>query len=598
MPPKQVVKTGGKKVSNSAAKPPAAAKQVAPRKPQSCTPAKTRGGAALTVGGKGVASKVTAPKAKGVKTKSPTAKDEKKDVGKKVWTKEDDMAKRIQIFYRHYRSKKLKLELRKKEEEYNNLMEKLQREAYLEMVKLEQERAEKERQREEERRRREREEAKRVKRMLEAAFDGEDKEIGAVLDEVLRLHDPSSPIALLARARHRMVECRDPHGNTPLSEAGAGGHWSTIGLLLELGADPNSRGQYGRTPLYRAAFGGYLEAVKVFLQNGADPRIVADDGATPMQVSANAEVEQTLKQWDVSTTEQLLVVVEQKRLKRLEEENHLRTQEEGEIQILIDEAEREHSAKQNQLRKAYEELNKRIFEHDEAIGVKPEVTLQAIHDAEDFLEQSKISADKAKQKLQEIKMKLRMKRSEYCQEQEEREEEIADKCDVMINIKELDDVLMKDVGGKIKASGKWPLIVDPGKRAQLFLRYRDTNYLTACDPVHMTSETVRMAILGALRYGKFVVIDLLDIEDMWTVITQKFDDVYPGLLLDIMKKDILNEDRYTKLMRPGDSEDYSPKKFITSHLEGFGFVVISQLFTPPPDVAQFCYVIRIHTPVA
>ena len=34
------------------------------------------------------------------------------------------------------------------------------------------------------------------------------------------------------------------------------------------------------------------------------------------------------------------------------------------------------------------------------------------------------------------------------------EEEIADKCDVMINIKELDDVLMKDVGGKIKASGK------------------------------------------------------------------------------------------------------------------------------------------------
>ena len=41
-----------------------------------------------------------------------------------------------------------------------------------------------------------------------------------------------------------------------------------------------------------------------------------------------------------------------------------------------------------------------------------------------------------------------------------------------------------------------------------------------------------------------MVIDLLDIEDMWTVITQKFDDVYPGLLLDIMKKDILNEDRF------------------------------------------------------
>lgn len=34
-------------------------------------------------------------------------------------------------------------------------------------------------------------------------------------------------------------------------------------LLIDLGADPNCKGQYGRTPLYRAAFGGHLEAAKV-----------------------------------------------------------------------------------------------------------------------------------------------------------------------------------------------------------------------------------------------------------------------------------------------------------------------------------------------
>ena len=34
------------------------------------------------------------------------------------------------------------------------------------------------------------------------------------------------------------------------------------------------------------------------------------------------------------------------------------------------------------------------------------------------------------------------------------EEEKADMCDATINIKELDDVLLKDIGGKIKASGK------------------------------------------------------------------------------------------------------------------------------------------------
>lgn len=36
-----------------------------------------------------------------------------------------------------------------------------------------------------------------------------------------------------------------------------------IRLLIQLGADPNVKGQYGRTPLYRAAFAGHLDAVKV-----------------------------------------------------------------------------------------------------------------------------------------------------------------------------------------------------------------------------------------------------------------------------------------------------------------------------------------------
>ena len=34
-------------------------------------------------------------------------------------------------------------------------------------------------------------------------------------------------------------------------------------LLVQLGADPNVKGQFGRTPLYRAAFAGHLHAVKV-----------------------------------------------------------------------------------------------------------------------------------------------------------------------------------------------------------------------------------------------------------------------------------------------------------------------------------------------
>lgn len=116
-----------------------------------------------------------------------------------------------------------------------------------------------------------------------------------------------------ARRRQRRVallECADPRGNTPLSEAAAGGQPRAIQLLAELGASPNCKvcsgraggraspqprawlraplpqGAFGRTPLYRAAFGGHLEAVEVLLKLGADPRVYADDGSTPAQVTA------------------------------------------------------------------------------------------------------------------------------------------------------------------------------------------------------------------------------------------------------------------------------------------------------------------------
>lgn len=56
--------------------------------------------------------------------------------------------------------------------------------AYLQMVRLEQERAEQQYKREEEERRKKREQAKRIKRMLEAAFDGETGEIKCLLSEV------------------------------------------------------------------------------------------------------------------------------------------------------------------------------------------------------------------------------------------------------------------------------------------------------------------------------------------------------------------------------------------------------------------------------
>ena len=56
--------------------------------------------------------------------------------------------------------------------------------AYVHLARLERQRAEQEREQEEAARKRKREEMKRIKRILEAAFDGDTQEIKAVLKEV------------------------------------------------------------------------------------------------------------------------------------------------------------------------------------------------------------------------------------------------------------------------------------------------------------------------------------------------------------------------------------------------------------------------------
>ena len=46
-----------------------------------------------------------------------------------------------------------------------------------------------------------------------------------------------------------------------------------------------------------------------------------------------------------------------------------------------------------------------------------------------------------------------------------------------------------------------------------------------------------------LRYGKFVVLDLLDIEEAWAAIQTKFDVVKKNLLSDLMSKELMKGEK-------------------------------------------------------
>jgi ankyrin repeat protein len=52
-------------------------------------------------------------------------------------------------------------------------------------------------------------------------------------------------------------------------------------LLLDHGADPNTRGDGGFTAMHTAAQNGDAELERLLLDRGADPAAATDDGRTP-----------------------------------------------------------------------------------------------------------------------------------------------------------------------------------------------------------------------------------------------------------------------------------------------------------------------------
>jgi len=62
-----------------------------------------------------------------------------------------------------------------------------------------------------------------------------------------------------------------------------------VKLLLERGADIETRDDGGKTPLSSAAFPGRVDVVQVLLDSGADIETRDDGGKTPVSLAAKHE---------------------------------------------------------------------------------------------------------------------------------------------------------------------------------------------------------------------------------------------------------------------------------------------------------------------
>jgi ankyrin repeat protein len=89
------------------------------------------------------------------------------------------------------------------------------------------------------------------------------------------------------------IAARDENKNPPLNLAASAGHLAIVQLLIEKGADVNSKGWWDTTPLYYAALYGHRAMVDLLLKSGADVNGRPDRWSTPLHAS-DPEIVKTL----------------------------------------------------------------------------------------------------------------------------------------------------------------------------------------------------------------------------------------------------------------------------------------------------------------
>ena len=541
-----------------------------------------------TSGSASKASNVSSKKSSSVLTTSTGTKSQSKSKAPKPKEMSEEekaqhrAALKIQSTFRGHQTRvrveKERVQALEKKAALEKEMEELRQKAWYAQLEYDRKQEAKARKKAEEERKKRKEEERLRKLLLEAAFDGEIEDVMSLLE---------------AGAK---VDVSDVHGNTLMSEAAAGGHADVIRILASKDAEPNIVGEFGRTPLWRAAFLGKEDVILPLLECGADPRITNQDGELPADVANNESIKSILIEWDIEQTKVLLDSLAQRKQEILNQKLEESASLLRSVEEIVKEAESHHTIMQRHLLHARDELEKRIHEYDICVEEsKPaelvEVARQQIKVAEDKLQESQVKARQASDDLAMAKLNLR--ETEQAQKGEEGETREMTEVGITVDIRELDDILFKDIGNRLKEDGRPAFIIDVSSRASVFLQYADTNNLNALSREHTSPNRLRRSIIGAIRYGKPFVLDLMDVVGLWDRIQSVFDDVLPGLLNLMITRNLLKNEKYMELSRKEDGEEYEANKFQESRIDNFKFIIVTSNKSWEKDFLQSFYTINV-----
>jgi hypothetical protein len=163
-----------------------------------------------------------------------------------------------------------------------------------------------------------------------------------------------------------------------------------------------------------------------------------------------------------------------------------------------------------------------------------------------------------------------------------------------INIKEIDDMILRDLSGLISKSSKWPLIIDQNDQACTFLRYRDVNYINCFDTKNMQPDKFRLALLGSIRYGKPFVLDLMEYdEELLEAIKVVCDMIDKSLFNSLLDKTLAEKENYMKLVKNEDGHEYDVQNFTEIRIKYFRVLFLTSATYPCDELLSKSLPIRI-----
>jgi hypothetical protein len=382
----------------------------------------------------------------------------------------------------------------------------------------------------------------------------------------------------------------DAEGNFALGEAAVNGQDAAIRILIAEGADVNCRGAYGRTPLWRATFNGHVECVKLLLGAGADPRVAAQS-QLPVELASGA-TKDALTQWDVTRTDTLKAKAQERTDALIATREKERAAEAAAHKTALDSARMIMASAQQELRAVRAELENRIVELDLVrqetnAGDRAQIAFDCVKECERRADELRDRAEQATRSY------LQHKAISVTDGKGSDGDADVD----TIEWSAVSTLLLADWCAKNALAARpgalWPFLVDPSARASMFFRYRNVNFVDAFSPRDLQAESIRKSVLGALRYGKAVVIDLHDDPTMIEFVIEAFDGVRKQLWNDVVNGNVRRRDVWHELLRATDGPAYDEANWRESATMLFTCVVLTNAAGAEEFAPQGFHIVRV-----